>query len=108
MGAHRPLPAVAAKTKNFPSLFLIFGGGCGGSRQKMERKFLVLLRRFRLLKEQSYFNILFALFSVLAARRGASSPSLVVTLNYVASLTCRGKSRKWSLATQSYLRNDEA
>jgi len=31
--------------------------GCGGSRQKMERKFLVLLRRFRLLKEQSYFNI---------------------------------------------------
>ena len=31
--------------------------GCGGSQQKMERKFLVLLRRFRLLKEQSYFNI---------------------------------------------------
>src|SRR3989344_3700136 len=46
-----------AKPKNFPSLFLIFGGGCGGSRQKMERKFLVLLRRFRLLKEQYYFNI---------------------------------------------------
>ena len=36
-----------AKPKNFPSLFLIFGGGCGGSRQKMERKFLVLLRRFQ-------------------------------------------------------------
>jgi len=28
-----------------------------GGRQKMERKFLVLLRRYRLLKEQPYFNI---------------------------------------------------
>ena len=53
--APRPLPAVAGKPKNFPSLFLIFGGGCGGSRQKMERKFLVLLRRFRLLKEHYHF-----------------------------------------------------
>ena len=33
----------------------------------MERKFLVLLRRFSLRKEQSYYNILFALFSTLTA-----------------------------------------
>ena len=29
--------------------------GCGGSRQKKERKFLVLLRRFSLRKEHYYF-----------------------------------------------------
>ena len=44
--APRPLPSVAgAKTKNFPYLSSFPRRGCGGSRQKMERKFLVLLRR---------------------------------------------------------------
>src|SRR3989344_2664677 len=51
-------------------------------RQKMERKFLVLLRRFRLQNELVLFYhlslYLVAHFSVLAARRGASSPRLVV------------------------------
>ena len=37
------------------------------AEKEMERKFLVLLRRFSLRKEQSYFNILFALFSTLTA-----------------------------------------
>jgi len=47
--APRPLPSVAgAKTKNFPYLSSFPRRGCGGSRQKMERKFLVLLRLFRL------------------------------------------------------------
>ena len=45
--APRPLPSVAgAKPKMFLTFLLFFGGGCGGSRQKMERKFLVLLRRY--------------------------------------------------------------
>ena len=37
--------------------FFSSAGGVGGADKKMERKFLVLLRRFRLLKEQHYFNI---------------------------------------------------
>jgi hypothetical protein len=50
----------------------------------MERKFLVLLRRFSLRKEHFYIlTLLVALFYVLAARRGASSPRLVVTLNFM-------------------------
>ena len=48
----------------------------------MERKFLVLLRHFRLQNELSLFYhfslYCVAHFSVFAARRGASSPSLVV------------------------------
>jgi len=36
------------KPKIFLTFLLFFGGGCGGSRQKMERKFLVLLRRYLL------------------------------------------------------------
>ena len=43
--------------KIFLTFLIFFGGGCGGSRQKTERKFLVLLRRFSLRKEQSYYNI---------------------------------------------------
>ena len=70
--APRPLPAVAgAKTKNFPYLSFFLGGGCGGSRQKMERKFLVLLRRFSLRKEQSYFNIFVCSFLHPHGDRGA-------------------------------------
>ena len=44
------------KTKNFPSIFRFSAGG-GGSRQKIERKFLVLIRRYSLRKEQYlYFS----------------------------------------------------
>ena len=53
----RSLRSREQKPKIFFTFLLFLGGGCGGSRQKMERKFLVLLRRYRLLKEQSYFNI---------------------------------------------------
>src|SRR3989344_5567338 len=45
------------KPKIFLTFLLFLGGGRGGSRQKMERKFLVLLCRFSLRKKQSYFNI---------------------------------------------------
>ena len=54
----RSLRSREQKPKTFLTFLLFFGGGGGGGRQKMERKFLVLLRRFRLLKEQSYFNII--------------------------------------------------
>src|SRR3990167_11559134 len=43
------------KPKIFLTFLLFLGGGWGGSRQKMERKFLVLLRRFSLRKEHHYF-----------------------------------------------------
>ena len=69
----RPLPAVAgAKTKNFPHLSYFPRRGEGGSRQKMERKFLVLLRRFSLRKEQSYYNIFVCFFLKPHGDRGAS------------------------------------
>ena len=50
------------------------------AEKEMERKFLVLLRRFSLRKEQSYFNILFALLSALTATEALSYPRSVVTL----------------------------
>ena len=88
-----------AKPKNFPYLFSFFGGGCGGSRQKMERKFLVLLRRFRLQNELSLFYHLsfycVAHFSVFAARRGASSRRLVVAWYHVASILVVVTQRIW-------------
>jgi DNA-binding XRE family transcriptional regulator len=44
----RSLRSREQKPKIFLTFLLFFGGGCGGSRQKMERKFLVLLRRFHI------------------------------------------------------------
>ena len=41
----RSLRSRERKPKIFLTFHVFFGGGCGGSRQKMERKFLVLLRR---------------------------------------------------------------
>jgi hypothetical protein len=41
--------------KIFLTFLLFLGGGCGGSRQKMKRKFLVLLRRFRLQNEHFHY-----------------------------------------------------
>src|SRR3989344_4000569 len=52
----RSLRAREQKPKMFPTFLLFLGEGCGGSRQKMERKFLVLLRRFSLRKEHYYFK----------------------------------------------------
>jgi len=68
----------------------------------MERKFLVLLRRFRLRNEHfSLYHLWFfsvVHFSVLAARRGASSRCLVVALGFVASFTGRGNSKNMDCA----------
>ena len=80
--------------------FFSSAGGCGGSRQKMERKFLVLLRRFRLQNEHFvlYHLWLFSVvnFSVLTARRDASSRCPVVTLNFIMPPTeFSGNSLKW-------------
>ena len=60
-----------SKNQKFSLHFLFLGGGCGGSRQKIERKFLVLLRRFSLRKEQSYFNIFVCSFLHPHGDRGA-------------------------------------
>ena len=62
----------------------------------MERKILVLLRRFRLRNELVLFYH-FSLYrvahsSVFAARRGPSSPRLVVALNLCGFDTGRGNS----------------
>ncbi len=63
------------------------------AEKEMERKFLVLLRRFSLRKEQSYFNIFVCSFLHPHGDRGASSPRSVVTLNSVTSTTGRGNSK---------------
>src|SRR3989344_1988130 len=74
------------------------------AEKEMERKFLVLLRRFSLQKEQSYFNIFVCSFLRPHGDRGASSRRSVVALNPVISFTRRGNSKKRSLAIQNYLR----
>src|SRR3989338_8102818 len=63
------------------------------AEKEMERKFLILLRRFRLRKEQSYFNIFVCSFLHPHGDRGASSRRLVVVLGFVASFTGRGNSK---------------
>ena len=68
------------------------------AEKEMERKFLVLLRRFSLRKEQSYFNIFVCSFLHSHGDRGASSPRSVVTLNSVASFTGRGNSKNMDCA----------
>ena len=62
------------------------------AEKEMERKFLVLLRRFSLRKEQSYFNIFVCSFLHPHGDRGASSLRSVVALGFVASFTGRGNS----------------
>jgi len=52
------------------------------AEKEMERKFLVLLRRFSLRKEQSYFNIFVCSFLHPHGDRGASSPRSVVALYF--------------------------
>jgi len=53
----RSLRSREQKPKIFLTFLLFLGGGCGGSRQKMERKFLVLLRRYHL-KNSTIFAML--------------------------------------------------
>ena len=62
--------------KIFLTFLLFLGGGCGGSRQKMERKFLVLLRRFRLQNEHLYYSICgsLELFFFPSSRRDEALP----------------------------------
>src|SRR3989344_1805216 len=68
------------------------------AEKEMERKFLVLLRRFSLRKEQSYFNIFVCSFLHLHGDRGTSSPRSVVALNPVASFTGRGNPKNMDCA----------
>jgi len=49
-------------------------------------------------KSNLILTFLFALFSVLTARRGASSPRSVVTLNSVAPFAGRGNSKNMDCA----------
>ena len=83
-----------AKTKKFPCIFLAPPPPTPPPRsgKEMERKFLVLLRRFSLRKEQSYFNIFVCSFLHPHGDRGASSPRLVVAWDYVSPITGRGNS----------------
>ena len=86
-----------AKTKNFLAFFprLLPPPPLHREVEKeMERNFLVLLRRFSLRKEQSYFNIFVCSFLHLHGDRGASSLRSVVALGFVASFTGRGNSLK--------------
>src|SRR3989339_113987 len=71
-----PLRSREQKPKMFLTFLLFLGGGCGGSRQKMERKFLVLLRRFRLRNEYLYYSICgsLALFISPSSRRDEALP----------------------------------
>ena len=68
------------------------------AEKEMERKFLVLLRRFSLRKEQSYFNIFVCSFLHPHGDRGASSPRLVVAWDFVASFTGCGSSKNMDCA----------
>src|SRR3989344_4613848 len=58
-------------------------------------------------KNNLILTFLFALFSALTARRGASSRRSVVVLIRATPFTDGGKPRKWSLAIQNSLRNGE-
>ena len=99
-----------AKTKKFPCIFLASPPPTPPPRsgKEMERKFLVLLRRFSLRKEQSFLTFLIALFSTLTATEAPCYPRLVVTPNSVPPTTDSDNSLKWSLAIQNSLRNGEA
>ena len=74
------------------------------AEKEMERKFLVLLRRFSLRKEQSYFNIFVCSFLHPHGDRGAP-----VSVFGGSSILCAFdggniNSSKWSLAMQNSLK----
>src|SRR3990167_7063492 len=78
------------------------------AEKEMERKFLVLLRRFSLRKEQSYFNIFDCSFLHPHGDRGALVSAFGGNSKLCASDGGSTNSSKWSLAIQNSLRNGEA
>ena len=98
-----------SKTKNFLAFFsrLLPSPLRREAEKEMERKFLVLLRRFSLRKEHYYFNIFVCSFLHPHGDRGASSPRSVVALNPCGFYDGSTNSSKWSLAIQNSLRNGE-
>ena len=74
------------------------------AEKEMERKFLVLLRRFSLRKEQSYFNIFVCSFLHPHGDRGASSPRLVVAWDSVPPTKFNGNSQKGTFSRFFLLR----
>lgn len=78
------------------------------AEKEMERKFLVLLRRFSLRKEQSYFNIFVCSFLRPHGDRGALLSAFGGNSKLCASDNGSINSSKWSLAIQNSLRNGEA
>ena len=99
-----------AKTKKFPCIFLASPPPTPPPRsgKEMERKFLVLLRRFSLRKEQSYFNIFVCSFLRPHGDRGALLSAFGGNSKLCASDNGSINSSKWSLAIQNSLRNGEA
>ena len=78
------------------------------AEKEMERKFLVLLRRFSLRKEQSYFNIFVCSFLHPHGDRGALVSAFSGSSKLCAFDNGSTNSTKWSLAIQNSLRNGEA
>ena len=78
------------------------------AEKEMERKFLVLLRRFSLRKEQSYFNIFVCSFLRPHGDRGTLLSAFGGNSKLCAFDDESTKSSKWSLAIQNSLRNGEA
>ena len=73
------------------------------AEKEMERKFLVLLRRFSLRKEQSYFNIFVCSFLHPHGDRGASSPRLVVAWDSMPPTEFSGNSQSGLCTAQTNL-----
>ena len=78
------------------------------AEKEMERKFLVLLRRFSLRKEQSYFNIFVCSFLHPHGDRGALVSAFGGDSKLCGFDDRSANSLKWSLAMQNFLRNGEA
>jgi hypothetical protein len=78
------------------------------AEKEMERKFLVLLRRFSLRKEQSYFNIFVCSFLHPHGDRGAPISAFCDKPTFYGFDCESANSSKWSLAIQNSLRNGEA
>jgi hypothetical protein len=78
------------------------------AEKEMERKFLVLLRRFSLRKEQSYFNIFVCSFLRPHGDRGTLVSAFSSNSKICVSDGESANSSKWSLAIQNSLRNGEA
>src|SRR3989338_3020362 len=74
------------------------------AEKEMERKFLVLLRRFSLRKEQSYFNIFVCSFLRPHGDRGALVSAFGGNSKLCAFDGGSTNSSKWSLAIQNSLR----